>query len=327
MFKWFAPLLLFVGKPEVLIRIVILAMAGAVLFFGVYLLSNIALTLDALKSPYIIGAYGLLLFCFFVGVGTVAWLRLRRLAAPPHAALPRQVAEAPPLADDIVSRRAERMSRAWQRNEHPAAKPLKAAPRTPLAVPPPVARVPGKAPARATLLVTGPAYTGKTALIRVLACSSGSGADDAGDVIRLVDGGPCEGDQPLDDLVTRAASSDGVLFVVDQDLRAPEAAAIMRFIAIGKPLYVVLNKSDQFSAADRDAILLSIRAKMPPKLPPGNVVAAAGAPSPVEREIEDARGALRVELRRPPSDVVALTTLLRRAVPPVAGQALRFEAE
>lgn len=326
MFKWFAPLLLFVGKPEVVIRIITLAIAGAVLFFGVYLFSNIALTFDALKNPYIIAAYGALLFCFFVGIGTVTWLRLRRLgSSSQQAALPRQVAEAPPLADDIVSRRAERMSRAWQRIERRPAEPARV-PSAISAAPPRIAPMPG-GPVRATLLITGPAYTGKTALIRALTRNPDSGTRDAGGAIRLLHGGPCEGHGALDDLVLRAAASDGVLFVVDQDLRAPEVAAINRFIATGKPLYLVLNKADQFSAGDRDAILLSIRAKVTPKVPPGSVIAAAAAPSPVEREIEDARGAVRVELRRPSSDVAALTTLLRRAFPSTDGQTLRFEPE
>ena len=69
-----------------------------------------------------------------------------------------------------------------------------------------------------------------------------------------------------------SAQSDGVLFVVDQDLRAPEVAAIKRFLATGKPLYLVLNKADQFTAGDRDAILLSIRAKMPAGFPAAHVV-------------------------------------------------------
>jgi len=55
------------------------------------------------------------------------------------------------------------------------------------------------------------------------------------------------------------------------------------------------------------------------------VVCAAAAPMPVEREIEDARGAVRFELRRPSSDVTALTTLLRRALAPAGAPALRFE--
>ena len=75
MFKWFAPLLLFAGKPEVLIRLLVGVLAGAVLFFGVWLISNIALTFDTLKNPYIAAAYGAVLLLFFVVVGTVAWLR------------------------------------------------------------------------------------------------------------------------------------------------------------------------------------------------------------------------------------------------------------
>jgi hypothetical protein len=51
MLKWFAPLLLFAGKPEVLIRLVVGLLAGAVLFFGVWLISNIAVTFDTLKIP------------------------------------------------------------------------------------------------------------------------------------------------------------------------------------------------------------------------------------------------------------------------------------
>ena len=71
--------------------------------------------------------------------------------------------------------------------------------------------------------------------------------------------------------------------------------------------------------------MVSIRAKMPAGFAPGHVVAAAGAPMPIEREIEDARGAVRVELRRPSSDVAALLSLLNRAIAPGAGRTLRFE--
>jgi len=116
-----------------------------------------------------------------------------------------------------------------------------------------------------------------------------------------------------------------VLFVVDQDLRAPEVAAIARLVANRKPLYVVLNKADQFSAADRDAILLSVRAKMSVGFVAGHLVSVAGEPSLVQREIEDARGAVRVETRRPSSDIAALTQLLNRVVRPGPGRALQFQ--
>ena len=323
MFKWFAPLLLFAGKPEVLIRLLVGVLAGAVLFFGVWLISNIALTFDTLKNPYIASVYGAVLLLFLVVVGMVAWLRLRRLSSPAKLVAQR-VELARPLPDEIVSKRAKELSNKWAAESRPASRPAIDARvcRCRAAEPERAIR-----PARASLIVTGPAYTGKTALIGVLAEAGREPSSNTSDIVRLVDAGPIDGGEPhIAALVASAARSDGVLFVVDQDLRAPEVAAIKRFAAGGKPLYVVLNKADQFNATDRDAILLSIRAKMPAGFPPGHVVAVAGVPIPVTREIEDASGAVRIELRRPSSDVAALTNLINRVIRPSSGRTLQFEA-
>ncbi len=326
MFKWFAPLLLFAGKPEMLLRLAVAAIAGAVLFFGVWLISNIAVTFDTLKSPYIIAIYGVVLLCFFIMVGSVSWLRLRRLASPAaKVGLPGKAPDVP-LPMDIVNRRADEMSRAWERGRQqaPAARKQAATP-PPAAVAAEPARI--SLPVRATLTVTGPAYAGKTALIDSLARMS-AGASDAADTIRLDDAGPIDLDERhLAAAVAKASTSDGVLFVVYQDLRAPEVAAIKRLMATGKPLYVVLNKSDQFNASDRDTILVSIRSKMPPGFSPASAVSVAVAPSAVEREIQDARGAVRIELRKPPPDLRALTNLLARLFPPRAGRQLHFAAD
>ena len=323
MFKWFAPLLLFAAKPEVLVRLLIAALAAAVLFFGVWLISSIAVTFDTLKNPAIALIYGAVLLIFFSLVTVVAWLRLRRLTAPPKAALPQPAPEAAPLPNEIVSKRAKELVGKWDVESRTARKPAARVSVAP--APAPVAQP--AAQARATLLVTGPAYAGKTTLIQKLA-EEGSGPSAAtGDVVRLKEGNSTDGDERhLDALVASVKQSDGVLFVVDQDLRAPEVAAIKRFIATGKPLYLVLNKSDQFSSGDRDAILLSIRAKMPARFPGAHVVCVAAAPMPVEREVEDVRGAVRVEVRRPSGDVSALVNLLGRSLAPGAAQALRFES-
>jgi GTP-binding protein EngB required for normal cell division len=181
--------------------------------------------------------------------------------------------------------------------------------------------------ARATLIVTGPAYAGKTALIKTLVEEKPAlPAGTRNDTVRLKEGESSDGDaRHLDALVASVKQSDGVVFVVDQDLRAPEVAAIKRFVATGKPLYLVLNKADQFTGGDRDAILLSIRGKMPARFPPANVVCVAAAPMPVEREIEDARG-VRVELRRPSTDVAALMNVLGAKFAPRDVQTLRFES-
>jgi len=324
MLKWFAPLLLLAAKPEVLIRLLVGVLAGVVLFFGVWLISNIAVTFDTLKNPAIAAAYGAVLFLFFVVVGMVAWLRLRALASPAKRVAPRIEPEVP-LPTEIVSKRAKELSGKWDAESRRAARK----PAERLSVSPevlPSEPRPARLPARATLTVTGPAYAGKTALIGMLVEGSRGQSPDASELLRLTDAGPIDGDERhIEALVASAAQSDGVLFVVDQDLRAPEVAAIKRFLATGKPLYVVLNKADQFTASDRDAIMVSIRAKMPARFAPSHVVAAAGAPLPVEREIEDPRGAVRVELRRPSSDVAALVSLLSRVVAPGAGRTLRFE--
>jgi hypothetical protein len=326
MFKWFAPLLLFAGKPEMVLRLVVAAIAAAVLFFGVWLISNIAVTFDTLRNPYIIAIYGIVLLCFFILVGSVSWLRLRRLSSPTaKLSLPGKTPEIP-LPMEIVTKRADEISRKWERGKQPALVPRKQT------IAPPLAAVPAepirvRLPARATLTVTGPAYSGKTTLIDSLAQTSAN-TSDATDTVWLADAGPIDTDeQHLAAIVAKAATSDGVLFVVDQDLRAPEVAAIKRLMAAGKPLYVVLNKADQFNASDRDTILVSIRAKMPAGFSPANAVSVAVAPSAVEREIQDARGAVRIEVRKPSPELRALTNLLARLFPPRAGQQWHFEAE
>ena len=323
MFRWFAPLLLFAAKPEVFVRVLVAALAAAVLFFGVWLISSIAVTFDTLKNPAVAVIYGAVLLIFFSVVTVVAWLRLRRLTAPPKAALPQPAPEVAPLPNEIVSKRAKELVGKWDAESRTARKPAARVSVAP--APAPVAQP--AAQARATLIVTGPAYAGKTTLIQKLVEEGGGPSAATGDVVRLKEGNATDGDERhLDALVASVKQSDGVLFVVDQDLRAPEVAAIKRFIATGKPLYLVLNKADQFSSGNRDAILLSIRAKMPARFPGRHVVCAAAAPMPVEREIEDARGAVRVEVRRPSSDVSALVNLLGRVLAPGAERALRFES-
>jgi hypothetical protein len=329
MFKWFAPLLLFAGKPDVLLRIFTLAVAAAVVVFGVWVMSNVALTLDALKNPYIAATYGAVLFCFFVGVATITWLRFRRLmSAPSRLHLAPPAVEPAPLPTEIVTRRAGEISRRWVRDGAASApRPKAAAVTVPVdAAEPVVPRAAGEC--RGTLSITGPAFSGKSALIANLVAATRAAAPDTSDTIRLVDAGSIDADEAhVAAVVAIAAATDGILFVVDQDLRAPEVAAIARLVATRKPLYVVLNKADQFAPADREAVLLAIRAKMPGKFAPGHVVSVAGAPSPVEREIEDARGRVRVELRQPSSDVRALSNLLRRVFPLASGRTLRFEAQ
>ena len=101
------------GKPEVLLRVVTAVIAAAIVAFGVWLLSNIAVTFDTLKNPYIAATYGVVLLLFLISVGSVAWLRLRRpLATAPVSRLTSQPEI--PLPTEVVSRRAETISKQWE---------------------------------------------------------------------------------------------------------------------------------------------------------------------------------------------------------------------
>jgi hypothetical protein len=257
-------------------------------------------------------------------VAMVSWLRLRRLGASPKAVAAKAEPEVP-LPREIVAERAKELSAKWEAESRNAAPvPLARMGQSTAAASPQLPRA--NASTRMTLSVTGPAYTGKTALISLLVASTRVQPAETSEIVRLVDAGSIDGEErTVAALAEAAAATDGVLFVVDQDLRAPEVAAIARFVTSGPPLYLVLNKADQFNPADRDAILQSIRAKMPVGFAATDVVSVTGEPSPVQREIEDARGAVRIETRRPSPDIAALTQLLGRVIRPRPGRVLQFE--
>jgi hypothetical protein len=319
MIRWLAPLLLLFGKPEMVIRIALGVAAIAAAVIGVWLLSHIALTFDALKSPTIAALYGAVLISFLVAVGTFAWFRIRPAARPYVQELDRK----PRVPEQSPQERAEELYRKFLKT-HPAAGGADPPDAPPAAAP--AERLRSALPATATLTVAGPAQTGKTALIATLTGAAGVSSAGPADLVRLLEAPAIEaGENGLETLLARASASDAVLFVVDNDLRASDVAAIERVGKVGKPIYIVLNKSDRFGAADRDTILGAIRRKLPAGFPPDNVVATAAAPGPVERRVVDAQGATRIDVRRPPTDTRELTDLLTRVVPPAAGRTLRFE--
>ncbi len=158
----------------------------------------------------------------------VAWLRLRRLGTSPKA-ITAKVELPLPLPTEIVAKRAKELSTKWEVESRRAAR-LPVEPHWPVAGGGVRRSAPrASAPARTTLCVTGPAYTGKTALIARLVASTRAQRPETSEVVRLIDAGPSDGDErSVAALVQAAAATDGVLFVVDQDLRAPEVAAIAR---------------------------------------------------------------------------------------------------
>ena len=72
-----------------------------------------------------------------------------------------------------------------------------------------------------------------------------------------------------------AMGADLVLLVVDSDLTRADLAALSTLLKSGKPLQLVLNRSDRWPEQERAELLRSIRARLPVDLP---ITAAAAAP-------------------------------------------------
>ncbi|MFM1892248.1 MAG: hypothetical protein RLZ44_1325 [Pseudomonadota bacterium] len=103
-----------------------------------------------------------------------------------------------------------------------------------------------------------------------------------------------------------AARADLVLFVVDGDLTEPELAALRVLAQAERPLILVLNKADRYSAAERRALWESIDRHVAQLVPPANRVTAAAKPREQLVIRVDAAGKETETLRQPPPDIAEL---------------------
>ena len=77
-----------------------------------------------------------------------------------------------------------------------------------------------------------------------------------------------------------AGRSDLVIFVLDSDITDTELQALRTLLAQGRPVIVALNKSDLFTAEQKDALLQSIRNKTEGLVHPDQLIAVAAQPRP-----------------------------------------------
>ncbi len=103
-----------------------------------------------------------------------------------------------------------------------------------------------------------------------------------------------------------ANRSDLVMFVLDGDITDTEKTALETLLAQGRPVLLVLNKVDLYTADETEALLASVRAKVDGLVQPQNVIAAAAEPRPQQVvSIADDGTETTVERARPP-DIDAL---------------------
>jgi GTPase len=103
-----------------------------------------------------------------------------------------------------------------------------------------------------------------------------------------------------------AARADLILFVTDSDLNHTEYLAL-RLLGEGhKPIVLVLNKIDNYTAEQRRQLREVLTERLRGVVAAEDIVETAADPLPREFVIESADGSLRSEMRQPPPQVEAL---------------------
>jgi hypothetical protein len=103
-----------------------------------------------------------------------------------------------------------------------------------------------------------------------------------------------------------AGRSDLVIFALDSDITETELDALRAVLMQGRPVIVVLNKADLYTAAERDALVASIRGKTAGLIDPEYVIVAAAQPrAQTVVEVDAAGNEVTVERVREP-DVARL---------------------
>jgi len=104
--------------------------------------------------------------------------------------------------------------------------------------------------------------------------------------------------------------SDLVIFVVDSDITESERGALKILLAQGRPVIVVLNKSDLYTANELERLLASLRSRSEGIVDPEHIIAAAARPRPQILVKVAADGSEKTSERHRPPDIETLRAKL-----------------
>ncbi len=107
-----------------------------------------------------------------------------------------------------------------------------------------------------------------------------------------------------------AGRADLVLFVVDGDLTRAELEALQTLAALQRPLLLVLNKMDRYTADERDQLVDTLRDRTAGLLQAENLVSTAANPAPQWVVRVDEEGQETEFQRQPAADVSELKARL-----------------
>ena len=104
--------------------------------------------------------------------------------------------------------------------------------------------------------------------------------------------------------------SDLVIFVVDSDITESELDALKFLLAQGRPVIVVLNKSDLYTAEEKERLLVSLRSRSEGIVDPEYIISAAARPRPQILVEVAADGTEKSSERQRPPDIETLQAKL-----------------
>lgn len=104
--------------------------------------------------------------------------------------------------------------------------------------------------------------------------------------------------------------SDLVMFVIDGDITESELDALRSLLAQGRPVIVVLNKADLFTADEKQRLLDTVRARTEGLVDPDRIVAVAAQPRPQIVVEIDSEGREQTSERARGPDVEPLRIML-----------------
>ena len=259
--------------------------AAAAVALALAVLSRVMVTVDTITHPeyrlaYVLGVGGLL-----GGLALFAWLKLRpRRTRPQARQLPYHRRLTP---EDRLGKLYDK--HALDRIEAAAvgAETARGAART-------------RDPGRLRVTVAGVRGAGKSALVAALAQALAEPTGDEPLAVELVELSGLGTDRGRNlERLAPAAVSDLAVFVVDQDFRDYEQAALEALARRQRTLLVVLNKADLMRADDLAETRAAIAAKLAGAAIGADIVTSAAAPKPTVRISEGLNGAGEEEVDRP----------------------------
>lgn len=111
-----------------------------------------------------------------------------------------------------------------------------------------------------------------------------------------------------------AARADLLIFVLDHDLVRTEFDPLSALVRQGKRSIVLLNKSDRFPDADREAILTKLRDRLRGLVSPEDVIAGAAAPRPMAVRVRRDDGTTETLLEQQPPELEALRSRIAQVL-------------